>query len=206
VSPQASAPPVSGRLVQWFLEAAAQEVGAEKLAAILNEGGFPPPVLERDSLARLDVSQAADLYDSLRRALCAVYGREARRRLVRIGRGMWDRLMQGADVKEKVELEVARRLPVPARRRRLLELVAARLREGGGEASVRRMDLDLLLADGGSASAAAQTSDEPGCAVTRGLVQAALFWGTGQEADVEETACRTAGASACEFRVKPGGK
>jgi hypothetical protein len=206
VSPEAPRPVLSGRLPQAFLDTAAQEIGAEKLAAILIEGRFPPSILDKDSLAEMDGREAAALYVSLKRTLCAVYGREARRRLARIGRGMWNRLVQEANSKEKAELEIARRLPVPARRRRLLDLVAAHLREGGGKASVRRLDLDLLLTDGGSTSAGAQTSDGPLCAVTLGLIQGALLWGTGQQADVEEAACRAGGDPACEFRVKPGGK
>ncbi len=40
------------------------------------------------------------------------------------------------------ELEVVRRLPVPARRRRMLELVAGLFRDGGGAASMLALELD----------------------------------------------------------------
>ena len=78
------------------------------------------------------------------------------------------------------------------------------LREGGGAASVHTLDLDLLLVDHSAAATLNQTSAEPICFVTLGLIQGALFWAAGQEADMEEIACKAAGAPACEFKIKPG--
>jgi predicted hydrocarbon binding protein len=80
------------------------------------------------------------------------------------------------------------------------------LREAGGAVSVHTLDLDLLLVDHSAAATLNQTSPEPICFVTLGLIQAALFWATGQEADMEEIACKAAGAPACEFKIKLGGK
>jgi predicted hydrocarbon binding protein len=95
---------------------------------------------------------------------------------------------------------------VPARRRRILELVAGILRDGGGATSVHTLDMDLLLVDNSGAATAGQTSTEPICFVTLGLIRQAFFWGTAKEVDVEETACKAMGAAACEFKIKPGGK
>jgi predicted hydrocarbon binding protein len=92
----------------------------------------------------------------------------------------------------------------PARRRRSLELLANTLREGGGEASVHTLDMDLLLVDHSAATTLNQTSTEPICFVTLGLIQGALFWVTGQETDMEEIACKAVGAPACEFKIKLG--
>ena len=115
-------------------------------------------------------------------------------------------MLAQANLLEKAQLEIVRRLPVPARRRRMLELVAESLREAGGAASVHTLDLDLLLVDHSCAATLNQTSTEPICFVTLGLIQAALFWASGQEADMEEIACKAAGAPACEFKIKLGGK
>jgi predicted hydrocarbon binding protein len=117
---------------------------------------------------------------------------------------MWNRMLAQANLLEKAEMEIVRWLPVPARRRRMLDLVADTLQTGGGSASVYTLDLDLLMVDHSAAAAINQTSTEPICFVTLGLIQAALFWATGQEADMEEIACRAVGAPACEFKIKLG--
>ena len=204
MKPEPARPAVSSRMARRFVESAAEEAGAENLETILAEAGLTVADIQDDPAARLDGARAAELSAALQRGLRRFFGGGARGPLIRIGRGMWERLVQHASLREKAELEIARRLPVPARRRRLLNLVAAYLREGGEAASVRSQDLDLILVHQGTAGR--QPSDEPLCAVTLGLIQGALFWGTRQEADVEETACRAAGAPACEFRVSPGGK
>jgi hypothetical protein len=94
---------------------------------------------------------------------------------------------------DKTELIVVHRLPVPGRRRRVLDLVAGRFRDGGGAASVHTLDLDLMLVDPSAVAACGQSSDEPICYVTLGIIQGALFWAIGQEAHVEEVACKATG-------------
>jgi len=197
---------LSNRLAQLFIESAIQEVGADKLPLILAENHLAPSLLDRGPHVKLAGSDAARGYASLQQALCLFYGHGARGILIRIGAGMWIRMIAQAGFREKAELEIARRLPVPARRRRMLELLAGYLREGGGAASVHTLDLDLLLVDHSAAATVNQTSAEPICFVTLGLIQEALFWATGQEVDVEEIACKAAGAPACEFKIKLGGK
>ena len=204
MNPAAGLSMLSNRLVRFFVDSAMQEVGADKLPAILAENHFSPSLIEKDHLAHLDGAEAALLYASLQQALRLFYGRGARGILLRIGAGMWNRMLSQANLLEKAQLEIVRRLPVPARRRRMLELVADTLAEGGGAASVHSLDLDLLLVDHSAAATLNQTALEPICFVTLGLIQAALFWAAGQEADMEEIACKAAGASACEFKIKPG--
>ena len=199
-------PVISRRNIQIFVEAAFQETGEKNLLPMLEKVGLLPSALEKDSLSCLDGKQAAELYALLQEALRLFYGRGARGILLRIGQRMWDRMMAQANFREKAGLEIARRLPVPARRRRVLNLVAEQLREGGGVTLVHTLDLDLLLADHCGAATVGQSSAEPICFVTLGLIQGALFWATGQEADVEEIACKATGAPACEFKVKLGGK
>jgi predicted hydrocarbon binding protein len=194
----------SNRLVRFFIDSATREVGADKLPTILAENHLSPLIIEKAHLGHLDGTDAAVLYALLQQALRLFYGRGARGILLRIGEGMWDRMMAQANLLEKAELEIVRRLPVPARRRRMVELVADTLQEGGGAASVHTLDLDLLLVDHSAAATFNQTSTEPVCFVTLGLIQGALFWATGQEADMEEIACKAVGASACEFKIKLG--
>ena len=206
MSPEFAAPAISSRIVQLFVEAALQEVGAENMPRVLEMVSLLPSVIEKDSLDNLNGMQSAELYALLQQALRLFYGRGARGILSRIGYGIWERITTRANFLEKTELEVVRWLPVPARRRRVLDLIAERFRAGGGAASVHTLDLDLLLVDHSAAAAFGQSSDEPICYVTLGIIQGALFWATGQEADVEEVTCKATGAQACEFKVKLGGK
>jgi predicted hydrocarbon binding protein len=206
VSLEPTGPAISSRMVNLFVESTLQQVGSDNLPGILAKVRLEMQDLEKGALARLGGQPAARLYASVQQSLRLSYGRGARGLLMRIGRSMWDRMVLQASFREKAELEIARRLPVPARRRRVLVLLADRLREGGGAAMVHTMDLDLLLADRSGAATSGQTSGEAICFVTQGLVQGALFWSTGKEADVEEITCKAAGAPACEFKITFGGK
>lgn len=191
---------ISLRLVKSFITTAVDEIGISNLPRVLITSGLTPGDLER-----VDASSADDLYARFQHALRRFYGQGTCGMLLRIGRNMWEKLTGEAGLKEKAELEIVRRLPVPARRKRVLTIVAARLQEGGGSVSVHTQDLDFLLVDHGGALAAGQQDDAPVCYLTLGFIQGALFWATGKEADVEEISCKAAGAPACEFKVKPGG-
>lgn len=204
MSLESSTPLVSPRLLKQFVRAAVEEVGADKLPAVLERAGILPQELEAERLGRLDGHAAAELYARIQQALRQFYGRGARGMLLRIGQGIWERMTAEASLWEKAELEILRRLPVPARRRRTVELVADILSAGSGAAAVHLMDTDLLLVDRAGAAARDRESAAPLCFVTLGLLEAALAWAGGQAADVEETACRAAGAPACEFRIRFG--
>ena len=197
---------LSNRLFRLFMDTVTQEVGLDKLPAILSGNQLSPALLEPGSLVRLDAEQACRANASIQQALRLYYGRGARGILLRIGQGMWNRMTSQANFLEKAELEIARRLPVPARRRRILEVLSARLREAGGETSVHSLDLDLLLVDHCGLATLGQSSPEPICFVTLGLIQGAFYWATGRTVDVEEIACQAAGAPACEFKIKLGVK
>ena len=202
----AGSPGLSNRMAHSFLESAAREVGADTLSTILADNHLSPGLLDGDTHTGFNGGQAAGDYAALQQALRKSYGHGARGILLRVGVDMWDRMTSQAGFLEKTELEIARRLPVPARRRRMLEMVAGLLQAGGSSASVHTLDLDLLLVDRSAAATVHQTSNEPICFVTLGLIQGALVWATGQEVDVEEIACKAAGAPACEFKIKLGGK
>jgi len=104
---------------------------------------------------------------------------------------------------EKAELEIVRRLPVPARRRRILELLLIHC----GRAVARPRSILLIWICCWSTilvprpstrfplnRSACNSWPDPG----------RPFWATGQEADMEEIACKAAGAPACEFKIKLG--
>ncbi len=195
----------SPHLLTQFIDVLHQEVGAEKWPLIMAGVNLSPAMFEADSLLSLDGAGAADLYARAQQALRLFYGRGARGILIRIGFGLWERLTASASFVEKAELHVLRSLPAPARPRRALEVLAARLREGGGTLLVHSLDLDLLLADHSSPTTLGQSEAAPICYVTLGLIQAALLWATGRELDVEEISCRATGQTACEFKIKIGG-
>jgi predicted hydrocarbon binding protein len=205
VSQDGSAPLISSRLLKQFVHATFDEVGVDKLPQVLEKVSLSPAVVESESISRLDGAAAAELYARLQQALRQFYGRGARGLLLRIGRGVWERMVAEASFREKAELEIIRRLPVPARRRRTVNLVAGTLRVVSESATVHLLDTELLLVDHAAAAAAGQESVAPICFVTIGLLEAALYWATGQAADVEEIACRAMGAPACEFKIKLGG-
>lgn len=197
---------ISTRMAQYLAEAAIQEVGINKLPSVLAMVHLTTAALEKDTIATLSTTEAARLYASIQQSLRLFYGRGARGVLLRMGRLVWEQITTQASFREKAELEIVRRLPVPARRRRALDLVAERLREGGGATSVHTLDLDLLLVDRSGAAAVNQESAVPICTVTMGMIREALFWATGQEVDVEEIACKATGAPACEFKVLLGSR
>ncbi len=201
------APSLSNRFVLSFVSVAQAEIGGDELSALLTRVDLRPPVTKRKALSGLEGYRAAEYYATFQQALRLYYGRGARGALLRIGHGMWQDMVAQANLMEKAELEIVRRLPVPARRRRVLEMVAGRLREGGGSASVRPLDTDLLFSDRSSAATCGQSSPNRAiCYVTLGMIQEAIRWATGQEADVEEIACKAAGAPACEFKIRYGGR
>lgn len=205
MSTYSNTPLLSNRLIKLFVAAAYEEAGADKLPQVLEKASLSPAVMEPGSIARLSGRGAAEIYASLQHALRLYYGRGARGLLLRIGRNMWARLVAEAGFREKAELEIIRRLPVPARRKRVFDFVAEHYRTGGGYAAVHLLDTDLLFVDRSGAATCGQESTEPICFVTHGMLDAALFWATGQEADVVEISCKAAGSEACEFKFTPGG-
>lgn len=204
MSTYSNTPLLSNRMIKLFVAAAQEEAGEEKLPQILEKASLSPAVMEAGSINRLSGRGAAEIYASIQFALRLFYGRGARGLLLRIGSNMWERFVAEANFREKAELEILRRLPVPARRKRTLEFVAEQYRTSGGAATVHLLDTDLLFVDRSGAATCGQESSEPICFVTHGILEAALYWATGQSADVEEVSCKSMGAEACEFKFTPG--
>jgi predicted hydrocarbon binding protein len=96
-------------------------------------------------------------------------------------------------------------LPVNARLKPALELLAKLLADQRGDVTVHTMDLDLLLVDKASPGTLGQSESERICYVTLGLLRECLHWATGQEHDIEETSCRANGEDTCEFKITLGG-
>jgi len=114
VNSVADSPTLSNRLVRFFIDSAAQEVGAEILPTILAEDHLSPSIImDGAHLVHLDGAEAALLYASIQQALRLFYGRGARGILLRIGAGMWNRMLAQANLLEKAQLEIVRRLPGP---------------------------------------------------------------------------------------------
>jgi predicted hydrocarbon binding protein len=99
---------------------------------------------------------------------------------------------------------VIKRLPLTARRKSALELLARFIGNGPGDVTVHTLDLDLMLVDHASPLTDGQRDTAPICFVTQGLIRESLFWATGQRYDVEETSCKAQGRHDCEFKVITG--
>jgi predicted hydrocarbon binding protein len=129
------------------------------------------------------------------------YGRGARGTLLRVGQRLWHHLLEDATLPGKAQAVVVKRLPLRARRKSTLELLARFLSARPGDVTLHTLDLDLLLDDHVSPTTQGVQSRSPICFVTQGLVRESLLWATGQRPDVEETSCRARGDNSCEFRI-----
>lgn len=194
---------LSNRFLLLFVETIAVELGSENLAIVLEKAGLPPDLSDP---TRWDPNgTTAATYAGLQKALRTYYGRGARGILMRVGNTMWMRLLRHAPLGMRAQSKLVLGLPVNARRKPALELLAKLLADQRGDVTVHTLDLDLLLADKASPGTLGQSEAERICYVTLGLVRECLHWATGQEHDVEETSCRATGADACEFKITIGG-
>ncbi|MBM3153059.1 MAG: hypothetical protein FJZ96_12805 [Chloroflexi bacterium] len=189
-----------------FLDLAQEEVGKGVLEKVLGKSGAPSSALDPASLAALDSHRAAQIYIDMQQAIRNYFGRGARGSLLRIGRGLWQRKLEQSNFIQNAHYGILKILPLPYRCQKVLELVAKILHPGLEGTSVHLLDVDLLLVDRLGADSGSFPSDEPACFVTLGLIQAALAWATGMEMDVEEIACQSMGAQACEFKVALAGR
>ena len=197
-------PDFSPRLLRAFAQTVSAELGAGDLAAVLDKAGLPLLLSDPSAVARFDASASAQAYADLQRALRLYYGRGARGILRRVGAQFWTRLLAESPLTLKPRIPLARTLATAARPKPALDLLARLLAAHAGDITVHTLDLDLLLVDHASPSTTDQHENEPICWVTLGLMRESLFWATGREYDITETACRALGAGACEFHVKTG--
>lgn len=189
------------RFFRQFLDVLTDELGNEALVSILDKASLPADLVDLQAVSRYNTATAAETYARIQQAMRFYYGRGARGTLIRIGRLLWPRLLETASLAEKAQSQIARTLPPSMRMKPALELLARFLRENPEAVTVHTLDLDLLLVDRAGAVTVEQQEVTPICYVTVGLLQEALFWASGREHDVEERACRAAGAAQCEFKV-----
>ncbi len=193
------------RFFRLFLKTLSAEIGQDTLSVVLAKGNLPPDLIDPQAASRFTSASAAETYAGIQRALRVYYGRGARGTLLRVGRILWERLLESASFSEKAQAQIARSLPPAMRLKPTLELLARFLREKADGASLHILDMDLMLADHAAAAAAGQKEDAPICSVTLGLIQEALFWASGREYDVVEVSCRATGGDACEFKITVSG-
>ncbi len=196
---------LSGRFLHHFVETIASELGQENFSIVLEKASLPSDWSDPARWKNLDGTTAAEAYAGLQKGMRTYYGRGARGILIRVGGNLWKRLLDDAPVALKAQSKILFGLPVNARRKSALELLAKLLSDQRGDVTVHTLDLDLLLADKASPSTLGQSESEHICYVTLGLLRECLYWATGQEHDIEETSCRANGGEACEFKITIGG-
>ncbi|MFZ5908688.1 MAG: 4-vinyl reductase [Chloroflexota bacterium] len=195
----------SNRFLRHFIDILVNELGQENLSLVLEKASLPIAWADSEQLASSGERSVAEAYAGLQKALRVYYGRGARGILQRAGGNMWKRLLANAPLNAKTQAAFVRRLPLPARRRAALDLLASLLGFQRGDVTVHTLDLDLLLEDHASPGASGQFESEPICYVTLGLLHECLFWATGKEHDIQETSCKATGQESCEFKIITGG-
>jgi bacteriochlorophyll 4-vinyl reductase len=193
------------RTLRRFTDVLSAEMGRETLAAVLEKAGLPGDWARAGQLGPLDETRAAQTYARLQAGVRAYYGRGARGILLRIGGRFWQPLLEDASPFLKIRAGLIRLLPRALRRKPMLDLLARLLGGRAGDVAAYTQDLDLLLVERVSPAAQGQSAASPVCFVTVGLIRAALHQADGGAYDVEETACRAAGAPECRFKITGGG-
>lgn len=194
----------SNRLLRRFAETVAQELGSDQFSAMLSLANLPADWVKPEAFLKMDPGTAAHAYAALQSAMRIYFGRGARGVLLRVGKALWDHLLDDASLGVKAQSAVIRRLPLSTRRKPTLDLLAKFIGAQAGDISVHTLDLDLMLVDHASPSAHDQSEPRPICFVTQGLIQESLFWATGKTYDVEEVHCKAQGEHSCEFKITGG--
>ncbi len=196
---------LSSHFLHQFVDTIAYELGQDSLSIVLEKAGLPSDWSDPVRWESLTHTTPIEAYARLQRAMRTYYGRGARGILIRVGSNLWKRLLDDAPLAVKAQSKIIFGLPVNARRKAALELLARLIGGQRGGVTVHTLDLDLLLSDKASPSTLGQNESEHICYVTLGLLRECLYWATGQEHDIEETSCRANGEEACEFKISIGG-
>jgi predicted hydrocarbon binding protein len=199
-----SATKFSNRILRRFVETVAVELGTDQFNGMLGLSKLPPEWASPETFLKMDPTEAARTYATLQAALRTYYGRGARGVLLRVGQRLWNFLLDDAALRGKAQAALIKRLPLAARRKSILELLARLVGNQPGDMVVHNQDLDLLLVDHASPTAESQHDSTPICFVTQGLIRESLFWATGQGFDVEEISCKATGKETCEFKIMAG--
>lgn len=195
----------SGHVLRQFVQTLNSELGTESLANLLEKAGASTDWSDPTRVGALSGTDAAETYAGLQKAVRKYFGRGARGFLIRTGRNLWNRLLEDAALPLKAQSKILPGLPLNARRKSALKMLASLLGNQRGDVTVHTLDLDLLLVDKTSPGTLGQIESGCICYVTLGLLRECLFWAIGQEHDIEETSCRAKGEEACEFKIVVGG-
>jgi predicted hydrocarbon binding protein len=194
----------SSRVLRRFVETVAVELGADQFQVMLGLSKLPLEWANPQTFQKMDMTRSAEAYAALQGAMRTYYGRGARGILLRVGQRMWNLLLEDAALGGKAKAVLIKRLPLSRRRKSILELLARLIGARPDEITVHTLDLDLMVVDHASPAAQGQSASRPICFVTQALIHESLFWATGQDLDVEESACKAAGHDSCEFKVTTG--
>jgi predicted hydrocarbon binding protein len=196
---------LSSKYLHQFVDTIADELGQENLSIVLEKAGLPPDWSDPVRWESLTHTTPIQAYAGLQKAMRTYYGRGARGILIRVGGNLWKRLLEDAPLAVKAQSRIIFGLPIKARRKAALEVLARLMGDQRDDVTVHTQDWDLLLADNASPGTLEQSDTDPICYVTLGLIRECLYWATGQEHDIEETSCRAKGEDACEFTITIGG-
>jgi predicted hydrocarbon binding protein len=191
----------SNRILRRFVETVAVELGADQFNAMLALSKLLTEWAKPEAFLKMDSTESAKTYAALQAAMRTYYGRGARGVLLRVGQRLWNFLLDDAALGGKAQAALIKRLPLTARRKSILELLARLVGNQTGDITIHTLDLDLLLVDHASPTADSQHDSHPICFVTQGLIRESLFWATGQNFDVEEISCKATGKETCEFKI-----
>lgn len=191
----------SNRILRRFAETVALELGADQFRVMATLAKLPVEWTKPDTFNKMNALESAQAYAQLQAAMRSHFGRGARGVLLRVGARLWNHLLEDAALGGKAQAAVIKRLPLAARRKQTLELLAKFIGVASGDVTIHNLDLDLLLVDHTSPAADGQHSTAPICFITQGLIRESLYWATGASYDMEETACKAQGHHACEFKI-----
>ncbi|HNS61844.1 MAG TPA: hypothetical protein PKK96_12615 [Anaerolineales bacterium] len=194
----------SNRILRRFTETVALELGADQFRVMVTLAKLPVEWAKPDTFNKMNPVESARAYAQLQSAMRSHFGRGARGVLLRVGARLWNHLLEDAALGGKAQAAVIKRLPLAARRKQTLELLAKFIGVASGDVTVHSLDLDLLLVDHTSPAADGQHEAAPICFITQGLIRESLYWATGTSYDIEETACKAQGHHACEFKIATG--
>jgi predicted hydrocarbon binding protein len=175
-------------------------MGLTGLATILRQAGLQryanalPPANGEPGLRATE-------YAALMQAIENYYGRGARGTLTRIGYAAFNRMVADRKLTAAGYRLLLRVLPMQSRQLLVLRWLAREIAGAGGDVTVHLDDQRINVVDHDSDATTGRQRDTPICWETLGEIQEALKWGTGQEYEVAEMACRAKGDTACRFEV-----
>ncbi len=127
-----SATKFSNRILRRFVETVAVELGTDQFNGMLALSKLPPEWASPETFLKMDPTEAAKIYATLQAALRTYYGRGARGVLLRVGQRLWNFLLDDAALGGKAQAALIKRLPLAARRKSILELLARLSRKSTG--------------------------------------------------------------------------